>query len=322
MRYRNINGTELKPSAICMGGGPFCVEDGREHSFKLLDTFCELGGNFVDTANIYGKWLPSATNISELTIGQWMSERGNRQKLIIGTKGAHPHLATMNISRISQKEVEADLVESLKALQTDYVDMYWLHRDDETIPVAYIIDYLNKFVKEGKIRYFGCSNWKIHRIKEANDYAAKNKIMGFVANQPMWSFAVPNEAGIIDKTTVTMGEEGLKFHKQTKIAAIPFSSQANGFYNKLDNQQNKNLDEGIKRVYYNKENLDRFARAKKLTAELSKSLTEVTLGCLISQSFTTIPIVGCHTVEQLQDTMKAGDISFSEDIVSYLESGI
>ena len=153
------------------------------------------------------------------------------------------------------------------------------------------------------------------------DYAAKHEIMGFVANQPMWSFAVPNEAGIIDKTTVMMGEEGLKLHKETTLAAIPFSSQANGFYAKLDNQQYKNLDEGIKRVYYNKENLDRYSRAKKLTTELSKSLTEITLGYLISQSFTTIPIVGCHSVEQLQDTMKAGDISFNEDIVNYLENG-
>ena len=322
MLYRMIEGTDLKPSAICMGGGSFCIENGEEHSNNLLDTYAELGGNFIDTANVYGKWLSIGKSISEINIGKWMKERGNRSKLIIGTKGAHPDLKNTHIPRLSKNDVSADLDESLISLQTDYIDLYWLHRDDEKVPVGEILEYLNEFVRMGKIRYFGCSNWKPYRICEAIQYAKQNGLCCFAANQMLWNLAKINEDPFDDKTMVFMNEDCYKLHKETQLAAIPYTSQANGFFEKLDKQNDIPLKRELKRVFYNEENLKRLERIKLIAFELSKSITEIVLGYLISQPFTTIPVIGCSNVEQLECSLKAGDLILKEDMVNYLKVGL
>jgi len=109
MRYKNIPGTDLYPSSICLGTGAMGSKwygDGaigidREHSFQLLDTFVEMGGNFIDTAHVYGDWVPGEKSLSEKTIGIWVKEREIRNKIIIGTKGAHPALSSMHIPRFN-----------------------------------------------------------------------------------------------------------------------------------------------------------------------------------------------------------------------------
>ena len=294
MRYINIPGTNLNSSIICMGGGPLGISLNKKESFQLLDTFINFGGNFIDTANIYGKWLAEGKNMSELTIGQWIKNRKNRENIIIGTKGAHPNLDTMNIPRLSHDEIVSDLNESLSSLQTDYIDIYWLHRDDEDSSVAEILEIMNEQVKIGKIRFFGCSNWKVERIREAMKYAAKHNVKSFVGNQMMWSYAVPNEETIGDSTMVQMDKKGVDFHKDTQLTAIPYSSQAQGFFTKLEkNEGNINsLTDNRKQKYYNVENMKRYKRALKLSSDLSKSITEIVLSYLISKPFPVIPIAG------------------------------
>ena len=98
----------------------------------------------------------------------------------------------MHIPRISPQDIITDIDESLHCLQTETIDLYWLHRDDPKQPVAAILETLNNQVTKGKIRYFGCSNWRVQRIEEAMQYATDHGIAGFVGNQLMWSFAVPN----------------------------------------------------------------------------------------------------------------------------------
>lgn len=315
MRKITIPGTDLNSSAICLGGGSFCIENNKAFSFDLMNTYFELGGNIIDTANIYGKWLSSAANISEIVMGQWMQEKNNRHELIIATKGGHPDLGTMHISRLSKKEVTQDLEESLKALKTDYIDIYWLHRDDEKLPVSTIMEYLNRFVKEGKIRYFGCSNWKVSRIKEAMHFAAENNFKSFIGNQMMWSLAVPNEDAIQDKTMVLMDTEGYYYHKETMLTAIPYSSQANGFFEKLREHPQKPLGQGINDRYYNKQNIESFVKVQNVAELLSKSISEIVLGYMLSQPFTTIPIIGCSSVGQLKESLKAGDLVLPKDIM-------
>lgn len=314
--------TDLKPSAICLGTGQLGSTVDKKTSFELLDAFVDMGGNFIDTAHVYADWIPGERSASEKTIGRWLKERGIRDKVIIGTKGAHPELSTMHIQRLSRDEIVKDLNESLEYLQTDYIDLYWLHRDDPKRPVADILETLNDQVSAGKIRYFGCSNWKPYRIKEALEYAEKNGLKAFVANQMMWSYALPNKEGIKDKTLVPMDEEGLELHRQTGIAAIPYSSQAKGFFTKLSISGLEGLSDDIKEVYYNDENMQRFKRAKKVAEEMAISINQVALAYLISQPFTTIPIVGCYTIEKLKDSMGAGDLQLDEKTLQYLENGI
>jgi len=314
MICKNIPGTDLNPSSICLGAVLIGSSIDTKNSFLMLDSFVESAGNFIDTAHIYSNWI-KGESLSEKTIGKWIKERGNRKELIIGTKGG----IRDGVIRLSRDEIIRDLNESLEYLGTGYIDLYWLHRDDPNRPVADIIETLNELEGKGKIRYFGCCNWKIERIREAMVYASDNKLKCFVGNQVMWSLAVPNTNAIEDKTFVMMNKNGIGFHKKTLLAVMPYSSQAQGFFTKM--HKGIPLSDHIRKLYYSKENIKRFERVKKLAHDLSRSVTEISLGYLMSQPFTTIPIIGCRTLEQLAESLKAGDLALKPDMVKYLEEG-
>jgi len=142
MEYKKILYTDLIVSSVCLGGAPFGSSIDPDKSMRLMDLFVELGGNFIDTANVYGKWLPDGRSASEETLGKWMKTRKNRGRLVVTTKGAHPDLKTMSVQRLSKEEISADVDDSLKNLQTDYIDLYWLHRDDPNRCVGEILERL------------------------------------------------------------------------------------------------------------------------------------------------------------------------------------
>jgi aryl-alcohol dehydrogenase-like predicted oxidoreductase len=128
--------------------------------------------------------------VSERTIGAWLRSRGVRKGVILATKGAHPDLDAMQVDRMSPEEIGSDLAESLDALQTDVVDIYWLHRDAPGVPVEEIVDALNVHVRAGRIRALGASNWRPDRIEAANAYARTHDLTGFSASQIAHSLAV------------------------------------------------------------------------------------------------------------------------------------
>jgi aryl-alcohol dehydrogenase-like predicted oxidoreductase len=202
MKKRVIPNSGLCPSFLCLGTVPFGSTMSEKDSFGLLDAYLHLGGNFIDTANVYADWIPGEKSTSEKTIGKWLKSRQNRQQLIVATKGGHPDLNLLHVPRISKGNIIHDLHESLRHLQTDYIDLYWLHRDDPKVPVEEILMTLEEQVQSGKIKYYGCSNWTAFRIKEAQKVAASLGTKGFVASQPMWSLAVPNYEHMTDKTLV------------------------------------------------------------------------------------------------------------------------
>ncbi len=136
----------------------------------------------------------------------------------------------MHIPRLSPHDIVADLDESLHCLQTESIELYWLYRDDPERPVADILETLNSPVTQGKIRYFGCSNWRVERIEEAIHYATEHGLTGFVGNQGMWSFAVPNP--IEDSRIAPMDDQTLDFHRETGLAIVAYTSQAHGFFSK------------------------------------------------------------------------------------------
>lgn len=318
MNTRNIPGTDLFPSVLCFGGGSICRSDSQSFAFDLLDRYLELGGNFIDTANIYGKWLPEASNISEQYIGNWMAARQNRNRIILATKGGHPELGTMHISRLSREEVLADLEESLSSLRTDCVDLYWLHRDDEKRPVGEILDYLQEFVRLGKIRWFGSSNWKPARIREAMEVAKAKNMQGFVANQIFWSLAEFDPKALPDPTMTGMDGETWRLHLEGPLAAIPYSSQAGGYFHKLRTLGKENINAGQLRLYDSPINDCRFEKLCQLEAEMQYPMDELVLGYLLAQPFPVMPIIGASTLEQLDSSMKAGERVWEPGIVELL----
>lgn len=319
MRRTTLVKGDLEPSAICLGGVPIGSILSLEASFDLLDAFLDLGGNFIDTAKVYSDWLPGEVSSSEKTIGRWLKARNNRTKVILGTKGAHPDLSTMSQPRLSREHILSDLSASLSHLQTDYIDIYWLHRDDPNRPVADILEVLEDQVRHGTIRYYGCSNWLVDRIQEAHAYASQHQLTGFIASQPSWSFASPIVRNIGDPT-FTMNEDGLQFHQSTDMAVIPYSSQAGGFFTKVAIGGVESVSPSLRDRYASTTNLARLKRAQKVAEALNATVGAVALAYLMAHPFPVIPIVGAKSEQQLRDSLMATNITLSDHQFQYLVS--
>lgn len=303
MQSVRIPNTNLDVSSLCLGTSQFGSDLHRHASFALLDAFADAGGNFIDTANVYGDWVPGAKSSSEKMIGAWLAGRANRERVVVATKGAHPLLSSMHVPRCAPHEIVHDIEQSLRHLQVDVIDLYWLHRDDPARPTGEIVETLAEQVRAGKIRHFGCSNWRAERIAAANAYAASHALPGFVANQMLWNVARLDAAALPDKTTVAMEPELYRYHEATQLAAIPYSSQANGLLHKLAEGRHDAIRAGQHAIYPPLSNGRRALALQTLAQELGVSFTAVVLGYLQSQPFVTIPIIGPRTLAQLHDSL-------------------
>ncbi len=322
MRYVNIPGTTLNPSTISLGTNRFGSLMNRDDSFALLDAYVELGGTFIDTAHIYADWIPGAPHsASEKTIGDWLHKRNCRAQVVLATKVGHPNLKTPHISRLSTQELLDDLAESREFLQTDYVDLLWLHRDDPGLPVGEIVDAMNRVLETGKVKYVGCSNWRAPRIREANEYARTHGLCGFVANQPQWSLAVPNREALSDpERLVVFGAQDYAWHSETGMAVIAYSAQAQGFFEKLDRLGMTGMTDKNRRGYYSETNAQLLPTVKSLAAKHQVSINALALSYLMSQPFVTLPVVGPRTIEQLRDSVAAVDVILSRDELNQLQT--
>ncbi len=309
MIYKQIPDTDIKSSAIVFGTNSIGSDIDRETSFALLDTYVSLGGNHIDTAHYYGY------GASEKTIGSWLRTSGKRDDVIITTKGAWPY---EGLPRLTKADVEADLDESLSRLSVDYIDIYLLHRDSEDFAVEPIIDYFNEFVKKGKIRSFGCSNWTAERVSAANEYAKASDQKGFAVSQIKWSLAEVSPTYKEQDGLVPMTEDEYKFYLDANMAVMAYASQGKGFFSKMISGGEAALSPKSKERYLCEENLKRLEKLKSLAAEKGVTASALLLAYLYSRPFTSLPVVGCSNVNQLTDSMSAADIILTEDEINYL----
>lgn len=316
MNAQVLPNSSLSPSVLCLGTADFGAKIPRENALALLDAFVDAGGTFIDTAEIYSDWVPGEKSRSEKLIGEWLMMRDHRDRLVIATKGAHPRLHSMQVPRMSRKDIEHDLSESLKNLRTDVIDLYWLHRDDPSTPAETIIDTLNAQVRAGKIKHFGCSNWRADRIRAANAYAAQQRVQGFIANQPQWSLAKVLQSSLGDQTCVVMDDAMHALHVEMQIACVPYSSQAGGFFQKVASGATSAEQ---MRMYAGEENTQRAKRVQHVAQETGMTISEVVLAYLLSQPFAVFPIIGCRTLDQLRDTLTAHDKRLSPAQVAVLD---
>jgi aryl-alcohol dehydrogenase-like predicted oxidoreductase len=315
-------GTDLEVSRICLGTGGLGSEIDQRESAAILDTYFGLGGNFIDTAHNYGDWVKGMPKgQSERTIGRWLRTTGNRDKVTIATKGGHFHFDSPEKARLNRNDLVSDLNSSLEYLGVENIDLYWLHRDDPDLPVDGIIDTLNSFVKSGKVRWFGASNWQIGRIIEAQDYAAASGQQGFIADQSLWNAAVLAGPPYGDPSTSWMETERYCYHKQTGMAVVPYQSQAYGLFKRMYDGTLDKMNSGFRGFYKQEESTDRYTRMRAVMDQTQLSITQVTLAYLMSQPFTTVPIIGCRNVEQVADSMTALNSSLTFQQVQYIERG-
>lgn len=309
MIYKQIPYVDKKTSVIALGTNSIGSDIDIKTSYDLLDTYVSLGGIHIDTAHYYGY------GASETTIGKWLCESGKRNELIITTKGAWPYEGT---PRLAKAEVEKDLDESLSRLSVDYIDVYLLHRDCVDCAVEPIIDYFNEFVKKGKIRSFGCSNWTNDRVAKANAYAKNSGQMGFSVSQIKWSLAEVSPTYKEQDGLVPMTDDEYKFYLDADMALMAYASQGKGFFAKFISGGEAALSEKAKERYLCEENLKRLAKLKTLAKEKGISPSALLLSYLYSRPFTSIPVVGCSNVIQLEDSMSAADTILTEEEINYL----
>lgn len=298
MQYIKLNNTDLQVAPVCLGTVNYFSALSKEESKKQISQYLELGGNFIDTAHIYGDWEPGVLCRSEKTIGEWIKETGKRGEIVLATKGAHPDWGKMDIPRVHPENIEKDLNESLEFLNTDYIDIYFLHRDDPNVPVEKIIDYLDTACDQGKIRYYGCSNWKLSRIKEAAAYAKKKGSKGFVVNQLMWSLADINFDYLPDKSFALMDDETFAYHKKSGMNAMAYMSIAKAYFTRTYNGED--LPESITSVYDNPSNRKIYQKALEVVKSGEYSFIDISLMYLMNQKqFPTVPIASFDTPQQM-----------------------
>lgn len=302
--------TSLSVSGLCLGLASLGIKNNTEASgFALMDRFVELGGNFFDTARVYSNWIPGERNRSERIFGDWLEGLGTRDQLIIATKGGH-RIQGDPTFRTTPEGLSSDLNGSLRTLRIEQIDLYYLHRDDPSIPVSEIIDYLNTEIESGKIRYLGCSNWTSERIQAANQYADAHNKHGFVASQPRWSLGSRHAVPPSDPTLLSLNQTAYDFHKASGVAVIPYSSQAGGFFSKFaKNGISKPLRESS---LFNPSNLAIAEKLKAISDDLDVDIAHLVLAFMKSRSFPVIPIVGCRTADQIADSLKGLDLSLTE----------
>jgi aryl-alcohol dehydrogenase-like predicted oxidoreductase len=320
MKRTAITNTDLQCSNIVLGSVEMGSGLSEQESFRLMDAYADGGGNMVDTAEVYGNWLPDEKNVSETIIGKWMKQRRNQSELIVTTKGGHPDLSAMHTPRVTPEQIVIDLEGSLRRLQVETIDLYWLHRDDPSRPVGGILETLNDQIKAGKIRYFACSNWQTSRIAEAHSYAVEYGIQGFSASQVWWSLAEINHAKVLDTTLAIMDDEMNIYHRKTRMPLFAYSSQARGLFTKMESATAAKTDFKISELYNLSENEIRYEKLRRLAGELSVSISKIVLAYIHSQPFPSFAVIGSRTQDQLLDSMGSSEISLTADHLKFLTS--
>jgi len=318
MNQIHLGKTGLKVSPICMGTGHYGTGTSRELSFRQLDEYTELGANFIDTAHVYGEWVPGEKSPSEKTIGEWLHLTGKRDRLVIMTKGGHPKLETMHISRCTPEDIKTDIAESLEYLGVDCIDLYVLHRDNPALPVESLLEVLEITRLQGKIGHYGFSNWKLPRILEAEACAARMGIEGFTCNQAMWSLAEINTGNIPDKTMIPMDGEMYKWHCGSGVSVTAYNSTAKGFFSKLEKGQE--ISDKQKSLYDNEKNRLLFSLIKRSTEELGVPALAFSLGYMRKHPFPSVPITAFSKKNQLQEAIAACETNLPDDMVAKMNA--
>lgn len=309
MEYIGIPGLKRNVSRLILGTDYYSPSI-MDRIAPIMDEFVALGGNTFDTAHIY------AGGASERAIGQWVRERNLRHEINLWTKGAHPHRDSG--PRVHPEAIELDLMQSLDRLQTDFVDMYALHRDDPNVPVGSIMEALNKHLEAGRILAVGASNWTHERLQEANDYAEAHGLIGFSFSSPNLSLARANEP--FWPGCVSADDRTTAWHTRLQLPLLSWSAQARGFFSgRFTPDDASNAD--IVRVFYHEDNWERLRRAETLAARKGCTTIQIALAYVLHQPFPTCALIGPANTAELRSCNEAAGLRLAPEDVQWLERG-
>jgi len=312
MEKRQLGNTGLHVYPITFGGNVFGWTIDKKKSFEILDAFTGAGFNFIDTADVYSRWAPgNEGGESETIIGNWMKKQGNREKLIIATKvGSDMGSGKKDLSK---KYILKAAEDSLKRLQTDYIDLYQTHWDDQATPIEETLEAYAQLIKEGKVRHIGASNLTPERLKESLDIAAANGLPAYETFQPHYN--------LYERAAFEDGLEPVCLGNN--LGVLNYYSLASGFLTgkyRSEADLGKSQRGGGVAKYLDERGFKILAALDEVATELHTAPATVALSWLINRPSVTAPIVSATSVEQLDSIIRAPDLEITADQLHFLTS--
>ena len=293
--------TELRVHPLCLGGNVFGFSADVKNSEDVLSYYFDNGGNFVDTADMYSQWAPGHVGgESETIIGNWMKKRANRGQMVIATKvsklDTRPGLKATNIAAACE--------DSLRRLQTDYIDLYYAHQDDPDTPIEETLGAFDSLIKAGKVRYIAASNFTPARLQESLDIAKKLNLASYVACQDQYN--------LMDRDYETTLRDTVD---KNGLSEIPFYGLARGF---LSGKYRPGVTvesvraTGVANSYANERGWKTLEKLDQIAQERSTSVAAVALAWLRAQPTVSTPIASATKLEQIKELMTVLKLSESE----------
>jgi aryl-alcohol dehydrogenase-like predicted oxidoreductase len=301
MTHISLNKTDLKVHPLCLGGNVFGWSADEAQSFAVLNAYTEHNGNFIDTADVYSEWKEGNTgHDSETILGKWMKERGNRSEIVLATKvsklSTRPGLSAANIA--------SAVDDSLRALQTDYIDIYYAHADDEATPLHETLEAFNTLVQSGKVRYIAASNYTGARLAEAIAISKAEGFAQYIGLQNHYNLLERSEFES-DAAPVVVAEG---------ISALPFFGLARGFLTGKYRQGAtvESVRAGGVTDYQNERGYKVVSLLDDIAKTHGTTIAAVALGWLAAQPGVSTPIASARTVEQLEEIVNIAKLSADE----------
>lgn len=310
MEKRELGKTGIPVSPLMFGGNVFGWTVDEAASFKLLDAFTDAGLNFIDTADVYSRWVAGNTGgDSEMIIGKWFKKSGKRDKVVLATKVGKE--MGPGKKGLSPQYIKQAVEDSLKRLQTDYIDLYQSHDDDQGTPLADTLEAYGQLIKEGKVRLIGASNYKADRLAEALQISASNNVPVYQTLQP--------EYNMYQREDYETNLEPLCLAHG--LGVIPYYSLASGFltgkYRSEADFSKSKRGQGIKK-YLNERGFRILKALDEVADEYKTSQASVALAWLIARPSILAPIASATSIEQLNDLVKATELNLSNEAIKLL----
>jgi len=315
MEMRNLGRTGLKVAALCLGGNVFGWSSDEAASREALDAYMAGGGNFIDTADIYSRWVEGHSGgESEAILGRWMQERGNRHQVVLATKAGGAMGDGPNDKGLSRAHLVAAVEDPLRRLRTDYIDLYQAHFDDPATPLDETLRAFDDLVRQGKVRYIGASNYSAWRLTRALWESDRRGYVRFESLQPYY-----NLAGREDYE-----RELEPLCRDQQIGVIAYSSLASGFlsgkYRRGQPMPESARASGVARRFMNDRGFTVLDTVERVARTHDATPSQVALAWLMARPGVTAPIAGATSARQVEELLGAVELRLRPDDIKALAS--
>ncbi|NAS13306.1 aldo/keto reductase [Poritiphilus flavus] len=310
MKRINLGNIGLEVSQLCLGTMYFGTKTDQSQSEKLLDYFTDQGGNFIDTSNNYAFWMEDACgDESETVLGKWLKRRGKREHVVLATKcGARPvdytgDLGSIKLEGLSYKTIINAVEQSLKRLQTDYLDVIYGHVDFMEYPIDERLKAFTLLEEQGKIRFAGSSNTMAWRLAESQLYSKEHAYVNYSFAQQRYTFLRPRYTADF-WVQILLEEEMLNYGKHhPELTIVAYATLLSGFYGKKD--------AAIPEEYDTEDSRLRLLALSELAKRKSCTMNQLVLAWIMAHTPRIIPIISGSKVSQLEESLGAVNIELS-----------